>query len=656
MRAAIFGAVLVGTDACGGGGGSPNPVLGTSTFTTNENVALTGTLTAKDPGNSAVTFTQAGGPSSGTLTGFPGSGNFVYTPNANFTGSDSFGITATDAAGHVTTSTIHITVTVDQAPTATNTVVRADAAALANINVLRNAADPDKDTLTVTILTQPPTGEGTATVNPDGTVALAGLTAFKGVTHFTYQVKDPTGKTANAAAAVFVGTDPFRAAFVGDASASGSNEVYLTDFAADPVAMTAATQGNLRIEGFAISDNGATLVYRTEDSTSPATTSLSFVQTASPTEATPIPLPSGLVPVLDGSGHDQFLVSPDGNWIAVIAGQGNSNSLYVLNVAQPSVVTQVAPSGVAYAKSPVFSLDSKSIYFLASSVSGGGHYSVYFASLSAPAQTALISAASDPSTSDEINSFAVSPDQTRILLEANRGGRLGVYFVDASHPQTETLVSRPMAFGQSIQNTSVGLPPDRGGSPTVSRFAYAVNAGLLDPINNPAGIYVAEVAAVPNPRLAVQGANLQVLGFRPDDAAILYTDTTATPQTVTETIIDAPGTQTLGNGNDGWYDSTGNIALLQQALPYTALASTSRGAFGTTNRVGTTSLAVSYSDISGIGAGVAIIGQGPTSGTPPATEVLQIVNALAPQGLLPLASFQSPVQLTSYSSKVVASN
>jgi hypothetical protein len=652
VRTVIVGGLLASMSACGGGGGgSPDPVLGALTFSTNENVALTGALTAKDPGATTVTFAQTAAPASGTLTGLPGSGSFTYTPNASFTGTDSFGVTATDSAGHMSTGTVMITVTVDQAPTASNTILRADGADLAKINVLQNAVDPDKDPLTVTILTQPPTGAGVASVNADGTVALSGLTAFKGLTHFAYQVKDPTGKTANAAAAVFVGTDPFRAAFVGDAPANGSNEVYLADFAADPVAMTAATQGTVRLQGFAISDNGATVVYRTADPATPATTSLSFVQTASPTKATPIPLPSGLVPLLDAHNRDQFLVSPDGNWIAMIAGQGNSNSLYVVNVAQPTVVAQVAPAGAAYASLPAFSLDSKSIYFLATSVAGGTHYSLYFTSLTSPGQTTLISAASDPSTSDEINSFAVSPDQTRILLEANRSGRLGVYYIDPAHPQTETLISRPMAFGQAIQNTSVGLPPGLGQSTTVARVIYSVDAGTMDPTNNPAGIYVAEVAASSNPRLAVQAPGLQVLGFRPsDDAAFLYTDQTA----VTETIIDAPGTQALGQGINGWYDSTGNIALLQQSAPYQVLASTSRGAFGTTNRVGTTSLAVNYKDVSGIGDGVAIIGQGPTSGTPPATETLQVVSALAPQGLLPLASFLSPIGLTSYSSKVVS--
>jgi len=114
------------------------------------------------------------------------------------------------------------------------------------------------------------------------------------------------------------------------------------------------------------------------------------------------------------------------------------------------------------------------------------------------------------------------------------------------------------------------------------------------------------------------------------------------------------GTQSIGGGYGGWYDSTGNIVLVAQNLPYKALAATSRGNFGTTNPVGTTSLAVAYDDVSGFDRGVAIIGQGPTSGAPPATATLQLVNALAPQGLLPLAPFQSPLQLTSYSSKIVS--
>ena len=659
-RVGVVCALLAVMSACGGGGGgSPNPVLGTLTFTTNENVVLSATLTATDPGGKAVTFATTSSPASGTLAGLPGTGAFTYTPNPNFTGSDSFGVTATDAAGNASTGTVKITVTVDQAPTANNTIVRADGTALAKINVLTNASDPDKDALTVTILTQPPAGAGIAAVNPDGTVAVSGLSSFKGVTHFTYRVTDPSGKTADAAAAVFVGTGPFRAAFVGDSAANGSNEVYMTDFAAaPPVVMTAATQGNVRLQGFAISDNGSTLVYRTQDSTNAAATGLSFVRTASPTKATAISLPSGLVPVADANHKDQFVVSPDGNWVAVIAGsgQGGASSLYVVNVTQSGSAVQIFPAGTTSAASPAFSLDSKSIYFLAGVAADGTGRSLYFASLTSPSQTTLISAQSDPTSGEEINSFAVSPDQTRILLEAKRSannanGKVNVFFVDATHPGTETLISRPLAFGQLIQNTSVGFPSNLGGSQTVSRVIYAVNAGTLDAVNNPAGVYVAEVSSSSNPRLAVQAAGLQVLGIRPDGAAFLYTD----GATVTETVVDQPGSQALGGGNGAWYDSTGNIALLSQTISsYNVLSSTSRGSFGTTNRVGTSSLAIIYKDLSGMSDGVAIIGQGPTSGAPPATATLQLVNALAPGAVFPLASFQSPLQLTSYSSKVVS--
>jgi hypothetical protein len=457
--------------------------------------------------------------------------------------------------------------------------------------------------------------------------------------------------TAKAAAVVFIGTDPFRAAFVADAAGNGSNEVYLTDFAADPVVMTSATQGNLRIKGFAISDNGATIAYRVEDTTSAANTSLAFVKTSSPTHSTAIPVPSGTVPVTSNS-RDQFIVSPDGQWIAFIAGQGSLNSLYVVNIAQPATASQIQPAGAVTATLPTFSLDSKSIYFLADNSSNATpHRSLYFSSLSSPTQTTLMSALSDPSTtSDDVSAYSVSPDQTRILLQAVRNGKSGVFYVSASHPATENQLNEAIV-GQSVASSTVGLPASRGGSTTVSRVVYVVQ-GLS--ITHPAGIYVSEVSATPTPRLAVQSSTAQILGLRPDDAAFLYADQTQ----VSEAVIDTPGAQAVGGGDGGWYDSTGNIVLLQQHAPWPVLASTSRGNFGSATQLGTTSLAIAYKDVSGFDRGVAIIAQGPTSGQAPAAAPLQLVNALAPQGLLQLSgstTLQSPLQLTSYSSKVVAS-
>jgi hypothetical protein len=645
----------------GGGGGSLNPVLSATMFSTNENVALQGALTAIDPSGGAVSFAQAGGPKSGSISGFTSAGQFVYTPNRNFTGNDSFSVTATDVGGHSTTGTISITVTVNQPPTATDTVLRADpdSSGVSSVNVLANASDPDKDPLIVTV-TPNSTLVGTATVNNDGTVGIAGLGGFKGLTRFDYTVTDPSGATATGHAAVFVGTDPFRAAFVADAVGNGSYEVYLSNFAGDPTPVTQATQGTLRLKGFAISDNGATVVYRTQDTNNAATTSLTFVQTATPSTQVAVQLPAGAVPVTDASGKDQFVVSPDGNWIAVIAGQLNTNTLYVLNISQPTVVIPIVPAGAVYATNPTFTVDSKNIYFLATGVAGGASKSLYLAALGNPVAIALVSAASDPAKSDDVFAYSVASDQSRIAEQANRNGGVALFLIDPSHLGVEMQINQTLSFGQSIPasgSSTIGLAPGLGGSPDLKRVAYRVQNPMNAPPADVDGIYVAEISATPNPRSVIRLD--QVIGLRPDDDALLYTDGAQ----VFEAVIDAgsPGQQ-LGPGINGWYDSTGNIVLLQNPLSLGAplasgstLSATVRGSFGTTQQVGTSSMATYYLDVSGFPrAAAAIIGEGPAAGGAPSTASLGIVNALAPAAVYHMTQFQSSLQLTSYASKVVS--
>jgi Bacterial Ig domain len=637
--------------ACGGGGGSgnssPNPLLGTVAFSTNENVALPGHLTATDPAGGAVTFSQVGNPASGAVTGFTAAGAFVYTPKTNFTGSDSFKVEVTDASGHTTMGTVSITVTVNHPPTANNTIIRADGAALADINVLGNASDPDKDPLTVTIVD--PALVGTASVNPNGSVSITALpSGFKGLTRFKYQVTDPSGASAVAWAAIFVGADPFRAAFVADAAGNGSYEVYLTDFAANPVKVTTATQGNLRLKGFAVSDNGAAIVYRTQDTTNAATTSLSFVQTATPTTQA-IPLPGGIVPVTDASGKDQFVVSPDGNWIAMIAGQGSISSLYVLNVTNPTVVSQILPAGAVYATRPTFTPDSKNIYFLAASVTSGAAKSLYFAALNNPSATTLVSAASDPAKNDDISAYSVSSDQTRIVTQATRNGGVGLFFIDPAHLQTENQLNQAPGFGLLITTSTVGLLPGMGGSTTLMHVAYDVGDS-----SNPdsVGIYVADVPPATPPSPQIVAPLEQVIGFSPDDTRLLYTDTAQVFE-----IASGPGntgTQ-LGEGTQAWYDSTGNVVLLQKPLASggSTLAYNTRP-FVTPQPVTPNGTAAYDVDVSGFSEGVVILGQASSSGAAPTTTNLLIVNALAPENPFALMSLESPLQLTSYVSKVVS--
>jgi hypothetical protein len=663
LRIVAAAALFLCVTSCGGGGGggSPGPMLTRTAYSTVENIALDGTLAATASSGATVTFSLAASPHSGTVSGFTSTGQFVYTPSPNFTGSDSFSVAVTDSAGNATTSTISITVTVDVAPTTADTVVRADpnSSGVSSVDVLANVTYADPTKLTVTV-TPNSTLVGSATVTSTGSVSIAGLTGFKGLTRFDYTVTDPSGKTATGHAALFVGTDPVKAAFVADAVGNGSYEVYVTDFSGPASAVTSATQGNQRLRGFAISDNGATLVYRTQNTSNAAESSLAFVQTAKPSTQTAIQLPSGAVPVLDASGKDQFIVSPDGHWIAVIAGQAgqsSTSSLYVINVSSPTVVTPVIPAGAVYATQPTFSQDSTDIYFLATGVAGGAAKSLYIAALSSPTVTALVSAASNPAKSDDIYAYSVASDQSRIAEEANRDGGVGLFYVDPSHLQVENQINQALSFGQSITQSTIGLPPGLGGSPDLERVAYTVQNPANAPPSDVGGVWVADVSTTPDPTSVARLD--QIIGIRPDDNAVLYTDGAQ----VFETIIGSgnPGQQ-LGPGIAGWYDSTGNIVLLQAPLsPGMPLASgsilsaTVRGSFGATQQVGTPSMATYYLDVSGFSlTAAAIIGQGPANASPPSTAVLSIVNALAPTAGYPMSDFASPLQLTSYVSRVVS--
>lgn len=529
----------------------------------------------------------------------------------------------------------------NRTPTAANDTLRADGTSLNTIAILANDTDPDGDRLTLTIDENPPIG--TVTANADGTVSLQGLpSGFKGVTRFKYHIADPGGLTASAASAVFVGSDPFRVLFAGDASANGANEVYLANFVSTPTAVTAATEGTLRLKGFIGSENGATVAYRRADTSSGAT-DLSFVRTATPNTQVRVALPAGTTLTQDSNGSDQYRVSPDGQWVVFIAKDGaNAQAAYVLNVATPTTVNKVNIAGALYATLLRFSSDSRYLYLLASPATDGANKSLWAVELGT-ANVSMFSAPNAVASADDVLDYAVASDQARILIRANRGGRVGLYFIDPSHLQTEIQVSHTLALTESLKESTLSLPPGRGGSLLGTSVAYSTqNLTVFS-------IYVASVSATPNPQPVTSAlAPTQLLGFRPDDAAMLYTRSGQISEATTA------GNQAVGPGSAAWYDSTGNIVLIKQFLPYPALAVTLRGSFGTTLPLGTAVLAAHYIDVNGFDRGVVIIGEGGTTGPAPTTARLALVNAVAPDKLIYFADFQSPLGLTSSSSQIVS--
>jgi VCBS repeat-containing protein len=205
--------------ACGGGGGgssssssssssggvvNPPPVMAAQTFGGTEDTALTGQLVATDT-DASLAFVVATNPMGGAVS-MTGAGAFTYTPNANFSGTDTFTARVTDPLSQSVTATITLNVAnVNDAPAATNDVLTV--AASSAINVLGNDVDADNEALTVTITSQPFTGP--AVVNADRTVDLQLPAGFRGFSKFSYRITDAAGMPSDATALVFVGVQPF---------------------------------------------------------------------------------------------------------------------------------------------------------------------------------------------------------------------------------------------------------------------------------------------------------------------------------------------------------------------------------------------------------------------------------------------------------------
>jgi hypothetical protein len=259
-----------------------------------------------------------------------------------------------------------------------------------------------------------------------------------------------------------------------------------------------------------------------------------------------------------------------------------------------------------------------------------------------------VSAISDPSTSDDVLDYSIAANQTSILIHANRAGRSGLFFIDARQLQAETQVSHALAFGETISASTISLSGGTIGGGVGQRVGYTVRTALLT-----SRAYVAEISATPNAREVATAA--EVVGLRPDDGALLY----AKGGQIYERDLGTGADVIVAAGGTAWYDSTGNIVLVQQALfsggtPYPVLAVTTRGAFGTPAQpVGTPAQAARLSEVSGFDRGVALLAEGSPTGATPVRARVALVNALAPDRLLYLGDFESPLQLTSSPARVV---
>ncbi len=195
-------------------GSNKAPVARSDDYATNEDVVLNvpapGVLqNDSDPDGDLLTASLQSGTSFGTLV-LAANGSFVYTPGADFSGSDEFTYVANDGRGGTATAAVPLSVTpVNDAPRAsadtwitpvsTTLVVPAP-------GVLGNDVDPDGDAMNVQLAAAP--AFGSVVLAADGSFTYMPNPGLDGVDSFTYRANDATSSGAVTTVTIGIGGPP----------------------------------------------------------------------------------------------------------------------------------------------------------------------------------------------------------------------------------------------------------------------------------------------------------------------------------------------------------------------------------------------------------------------------------------------------------------
>ncbi|MET7421781.1 Ig-like domain-containing protein [Dactylosporangium sp. NPDC005555] len=128
-------------------------------------------------------------------------GTVVYTPEAGFSGVDTFGYAVSDGRGGLGTATVIVTV-FNQAPVGVADTLRAPTGSAVVVPVLTNDTDANADPLRAVAATG--AAHGTLQIVA-GTVRYAPMAGYQGADAFTYTLSDGNGGTGTAAVTLTVG-------------------------------------------------------------------------------------------------------------------------------------------------------------------------------------------------------------------------------------------------------------------------------------------------------------------------------------------------------------------------------------------------------------------------------------------------------------------
>ena len=322
------------------------PVVPDYTVSAPEDTSLTGTVVGTDSDGDALTYAVFTSPIHGVLTVNP-DGTWIYIPDSNFFGSDTFSIQVSDGAGGTAVSTVSVTVTpVNDPPVVPDYMGSTAEDTIANGRV--TATDADGNPLTYSLFTAPT--DGTAVVNADGTWTYTPNPNFHGDDRFTVLVSDGLGGTAVSTVTLTIVpvndppvTQNYNVSTPEDVAVNG--KVVATDVDGDilvyslsdlPLNGTAVVNGDgswtyTPNGNFSGADTFSVLVDDGQGGTAISTLTLTVVPVNDPpqvpdyTVSTPEDIPaSGTVVAADADGDvlTYSLLTPPVNGVAVVNGDG----------------------------------------------------------------------------------------------------------------------------------------------------------------------------------------------------------------------------------------------------------------------------------------------------------------------------------------------
>jgi hypothetical protein len=186
------------------------PVATNDTATTSQDAAINIAVRANDTDGDgdALTVTAVTQAANGSVVIDAVTGNPLYTPNAGFSGSDSFTYTVSDGQGGTATATVDVTVNpaVNHPPVAVNdsfSIGTNQPLLLTGGILLGNDTDQDGDTLTLVSVQAAVNG---TVANVGASVTFTPTANYEGAASFTYTISDGQGGSSTAIVMVTVGS------------------------------------------------------------------------------------------------------------------------------------------------------------------------------------------------------------------------------------------------------------------------------------------------------------------------------------------------------------------------------------------------------------------------------------------------------------------